>query len=188
MNLQSYKGARITPEGKAMYEARRTHLEQKLRRSITENADRGPRKCGETGNGVTAEDDVTRQHKSLRDQILDITILLRDARLVLPATSCKVAAVGTVITLLHYEHDEKDGGKTRDVRQQLLIVGYGEGDCDSVPRRVSYNSPLVAPFIGQSVGFQEEILLENGGAVQGKKAKSRVHRLTAIRLPVNASK
>jgi hypothetical protein len=167
MGLKSYSGAIITKDGKQRLAAEIHELEEKLRKSRQDNGDRNARRCGETGNGMPARDEVTRQHDTIRYRLEDRTRFYEQATVAEEPFQRDTLEIGCIARLRR-----RSNGRWLYIH--VHVVGLGETECDSTPRKLSYDAPLIAPFYAQRQGYEEEVTI-------GKV--TRTYRLVGIYLP-----
>lgn len=157
MPLQSYRGALITREGLRALDDKILRHSNNLRDSIATNGDRNAR-----GTGCSAArnmvDEVTRQHNTTRTLLEDVRRLRDEATVVDDPVSCEVLGIGHMGHFSFHTITE-DGSITATEKKLIHVVGFNEGDCDSIPQRLSYQAPLVASFVGRAVGWSEEVKL-----------------------------
>lgn len=157
MTLQSYVGARITREGRQALESTILQQSGQLRESSRVNGDRNARGCGCSTNATMA-DDVTRQHNTKRTLLRGLKQLKDEATVVDTPTSCEVLGID-LVGVFRLNALNADGSVSHTEPRVIHVVGYNEGDCEAVPQRLSYLAPLVAPFMGQRVGWSEDVTL-----------------------------
>ncbi len=167
MRLKSYVGAIITKEGKQRLAAEILELEGKLKKSRNDNGDRNARRSGDTGNGMPARDEVSRQHDNIRYRLEDRTLFYEQATVAEEPFRRDTLEIGCVGRLRR-----RSNGLW--LYTHVHVVGLGETECDSTPRKLSYDAPLIAPFHTQRQGYEEEVTI-------GKV--TRTYRLIAIYLP-----
>lgn len=176
MQCQDFSSKTITQQGRGRLDAQIAEWRQSLADMRGKSSDRDARGAGNTGSGSKMQDEATRQHNIVRGHIDRLTRLRNHAQIAPVPKSRKTLRIGTIGVFLY---QTKVGGKSCDVRKTYEIVGFEEGDCDSVPRKISYETPLAIAFLGAEVGTQE--LVHQDG-------KIRTVTMTAIRLPKQAAK
>lgn len=172
MTLQSYVGAVLTVEGRAALDLNIKDLAKLLETSKRVNGDKGARGSGEAG-GCKAQDEATRQHDIHRIRLDDARKLRSEATVALPPTTRGRLRVGHVAKLLSWTCASRSSMPVPNY-QYVQVVGFNEGNCDAYLRKLAYNTPLIAPFIGQKRGYEEEVSLGTS---------KRLYRLAKVLLP-----
>lgn len=176
MALQSYVGACITEGGKKILESRISSLRKRMRQSVEQNGDRNARGCGCSGHS-RIEDEVTRQHDTMRVQLEDLSRLAKQATVVQPPLHRSVLDIELVGTL-EYRESKTSIRK----RIQVHVVGFNETVCDTTPQQLSYQSSLIAPFVGQAVGWKAEVMI---GGIRRLVKLTGIHRPSDKRVKKN---
>jgi len=90
-----------------------------------------------------AEFDVyAQEEKILGEQAAQIVDQLERALVIKPPTSTKLVEIGHIITIQPEEGQEK----------VYLVGGYRDTDLTQKPPKLSYDAPLIRPFLAASVG------------------------------------
>lgn len=156
--LPKYTGTLITIEGRATLDREIKELCQRaaaLKQTNPNWADAV--NVQSVGIGViptTIDLDLGNLESRIRDKIAR-----RDQAHTVPNTTLRDQLRITNVCSLMYQ---TRAGRTYmyDVRRFYKIVGFGEGDCDSKPRRIAYDSELAEVFLGQSVGFNAWVKMD----------------------------
>lgn len=160
----------LTVQGLSRLDAEITEWETTLSASQRKAADRDARGCGSI-NGMTLQDDVSRQHEIYRGHINRLKHYRRRTKKIPEPTECKVLGIGTVGTFLYSTLSPERHGIEH--RIQLHIVGRNEHDCSALPKQLLYDDEVAQQFLNEPVGYSSEVFFDG---------KVRTVRLTAIRL------
>lgn len=170
--VPNYSRAVITIEGLAKLRLEIKNLEGRVAKLMQDSGDWSARSNTSFAGGCQIPSCIDEEMQSLQNQINQKMALSLQATLAPDATSRERAAINTVIVLMYNTRQ----GKAHTYKRYCPhhIVGFEEGDCDSFPRRISYESGLARMFIGKRKGFKTMCRLDG---------KMRTVTLTAIHLP-----
>jgi len=168
--MGNFSGVIISAEGKTAREAEQQDRNRKLRRFLHDST-RDGHSTGST-NGIACPDEGTRQRELMEAGIQRLQAILAQAQVAPAPTSRKILAIGHYATFTWLRRNPTRDGSDR-VRETYQIVGFEEGDCSTVPPKLSYQTDIPKAFLGGSVGDQETIY---------RNGKPILMTLTSIRL------
>lgn len=157
MQCQGFRNKYITEAGQGRLDEQIADWAKRLKRLQSESSDRQARDPGSTGGGMRMQDAATCENESNRRLIDRLTLIRRQAQLVpIPnvLTHLRIGLSGV------FEYRARVNGKPRRVQRLVEIAGYEDSDCDSVPRRVSYELPFAVAFLGATPGTSELVFLD----------------------------
>lgn len=174
MKCQDFSDKIVTIDGRQRLDEQIKEWKVSLADLRRKSPDRDARGAGNTGGGLKMQDEATRQHNIVRGHIDRLTCLRNRAKIAPMPTSRDTLRIGATGVFVYHT---TAGGTSRNVRKTYEIVGFEEGDCDSVPRKISYETPLARAFLGATIGTRE-LVFQDG--------KIRTLTLAAIQLPQQA--
>jgi transcription elongation GreA/GreB family factor len=157
MQCLSFRDKFVTESGQHRLDQQIADWTKRLKRLQSESSDRQARDSGSTGGGMRMQDAATCEHESNRRLIDRLTLIRKQAQLVpvpIVLTHLRIGLPGV------FEYRARVHGKPRRVQRIVEIAGYEDSDCDSVPRRVSYELPFAIAFLGATPGTKELVQLD----------------------------
>ncbi len=168
MQCQCFKDKFVTAAGQHRLDRQIADWTKRLKRLQSESSDRQARDSGSTGGGMRMQDAATCENESNRRLIDRLTLIRKQAQLVPVPTERTRLRIGLAGVFQYWTRSK---GKSRRVQRVVEIAGYEDSDCDSVPRRVSYELPFAIAFLGAAPGTKELVQLDG-----------KVRQVTLIRI------
>lgn len=138
---------KMTENGKKLLEAKIADCNERLRVILSQKGD-AYENGGNGWHDNFAFEQLTRDEASVASELTRLTNTLHESETIsaVPA-SYDTVQVGCAITLL-----DQDGKE-----YQYRIVGYGETDLKSSPKKLEYLAPIVLPFFEEQLDAEHEV-------------------------------
>ncbi len=157
MQCLNYRDLLITEQGRRDLEEELAAHRKLLRTRVASCPTIDARECGKS-SGHRIPDTNDQEIASGNSRISKVSRILKEATIVPLPKQNDLLQIGLVAVL---EHDPYGHSNESRVQQRLHVVGFEEGNCDSVPRKVSYDAPIICQFVGQEIGTTALIRIGN---------------------------
>lgn len=138
----------VTQSGYESLLKKKKDLESQLRSS---QFDKGRAAAGDSNSWHdNAEFEMhARNEMILAKQVAEIICEIEESRVVGLPKNNSILAIGHVATLR----------SDNNVVNEYVVAGFGETDLTTIPKKVSYDSPMITQFLKKSVGFSASVIV-----------------------------